>query len=74
MHDPCDNCNKPCCYGCEAAADEIEQRERQEQLSKAAHRASELVWWLSYQPEMSSSEKCKLERINAFLENLRDRF
>ena len=74
MIDPCDNCNKPCCYGCTEAKDEIAQRERQEQLSQAAHRASELVWWLSYQPEVSDSEKAQLERMNAFLESLRDRF
>ena len=74
MIDPCDNCNKPCCYGCEHADnDESITRERQEQLSKAAHRAMELTHWLSYQPEMSQSEKRELERMTAFLENLRDR-
>lgn len=69
----CDNCNKPCCYGC-AYAEELSQRlEHQEQIVKSAHRASELVHWLSYQPEMSQSEKTELKRMNAFLENLRDR-
>jgi hypothetical protein len=71
--DKCDNCNKPTCYGC-AYADELSQRiEHQEQLCKAAHRASELVHWLSYQCEMSQSEKAELKRMNTFLENLRDR-
>ena len=71
--DKCDNCNKPCCYGC-SYADELSAKiERQEQMHKAAHRASELVHWLSYQAEMSDSEKRQLERMNVFLENLRDR-
>lgn len=72
MIDPCDNCNKNCCYECEHA-ESVEQRERREQLAKAAHRASELTHWLSYQPEMSDSEKRELERMTTFLENLRDR-
>ena len=78
MSDPCDRCNRPYCHGCEHAdneeTDEVITRERQEQLSKAAHRASELTHWLSYQPEMSNSEKRELERMTTFLENLRDRF
>lgn len=71
--DKCDNCNKPCCYGCSYADELSVKQERQEQLVKSAHRASELVHWLSYQPEMSQSEVWELERINTFLENLRDR-
>ena len=71
--DKCDNCNKPYCYGCSYADELSAKREHQEQLVQAAHRASELVHWLSYQPEMSQSEKHKLERMNVFLENLRDR-
>ena len=71
--DKCDNCNKPYCYNCSYADELSAKREHQEQMHKAAHRASELVHWLSYQPEMSHSEKAELERINAFLENLRDR-
>jgi hypothetical protein len=77
MSDPCDNCNKPCCYGCEHAeseqSDESIAKERQERLSKTAHRAMELTHWLSYQPEMSDSERRELERMTIFLENLRDR-
>jgi hypothetical protein len=73
MSDPCDNCNKSYCYNCPCIAEEAAKRERQEQLSKAAHRAMELTHWLSYQPEMSDSEHRELERMTAFLENLRDR-
>ena len=73
MTDPCDNCNKPCCYGCAVIEEEAARIEHQEELSKAAHRASELTHWLSYQAEMSQSEKHELKRMTAFLENLRDR-
>ena len=73
MFDPCDHCNKPCCFGCAVIAEEAAKIERKEQLSKAAHRAMELTHWLSYQHEMSQSEKRELERMTAFLENLRDR-
>ena len=77
MIDPCDNCNKPCCYGCEHADNEETEehiaKERKEYLTKEIHQASQIVWWLSYQPEMSESEQKQLERMNAFLENLRDR-
>ena len=72
MYDPCDNCNRPCCYGCEHA-ENVAKREHQEQLAKSAHRASELVHWLSYQTETTPSEKAELKRMTAFLENLRDR-
>ena len=71
--DKCDNCNKPCCYGCSYADELSATREHQEQLVQAAHRASELIHWLSYQTEMSVSEKAELKRMNVFLENLRDR-
>ena len=73
MYDPCDNCNKPCCYGCSYADELSAQREHKERLVTYAHRASDLVHWLSYQAEVSVSEKRELERMTAFLENLRDR-
>ena len=74
MSDPCDRCTNNYCYKCpHAETDEVITRERQEQLSKAAHRASELTHWLSYQPELSDSECRALERMTAFLENLRDK-
>ena len=81
MIDPCDNCNKPLCYGCiyadcEAAEEQliyIKQKERKDYLTNQIHQASQIIWWLSYQPEMSDSEHKELERMTAFLENLRDR-
>ena len=82
MYDPCDNCNKPCCYGCwyaetdtneEPTAEEIRSPERIEYLTSQIHRAEEIVWWLSYQPEVSDSEHCELERMSTFLANLHER-
>ena len=74
MIDPCDNCNKPCCYGCEhAETDEAIAEERKEHLTYQIHLAEQIVYWLSYQPEMSDSECRELKRMTAFLENLRDR-
>ena len=72
MSDPCDNCNRPCCYGCEHADNE-ETEEHKASLILNIHQAGQIVWWLSYQPEMSDSEKRELERMTTFLENLRDR-
>ena len=80
MYDPCDNCNKPCCYGCphadtneEPTAEEIRSPERTEYLTSQIHQAEQIVWWLSYQPEMSDSEKRELERMSEFLKVLRNR-
>jgi hypothetical protein len=46
---------------------------RKKHLAHQIHQAEQIVWWLSYQPEMSYDEKAQLERMTAFLENLRDR-
>lgn len=76
MSDPCDNCNMPCCFGCEyAETDDNEPmtKERREYLVGKIHNASEIVNWLSYQSEISDSEQAQLERMTAFLENLRNR-
>ncbi len=80
--DPCDNCNKPCCYDCpyancdtneEPTAEEIRSKERTEYLSYQVHQAQQVVWWLSYQPEVSDSEHRELERMSTFLANLHER-
>ena len=73
MSDHCDNCNKPCCYGCAYAEELSAKLEHQEQMHDVAHRASELVHWLSYQSDLSVGERRELARMNVFLENLRDR-
>ena len=74
MLDPCDNCNKPCCYGCPHAESETDAaQERKEYLVNKVHQAEQIVWWISYQSEMSDSEKRELERMSAFLQNLRKR-
>ena len=74
MIDPCDNCNKPCCYGCEHAETEAtEEQEHKKSLVDNIHQAEQIVWWLSYQTEVTDSERAELKRMSAFLENLRER-
>lgn len=78
MNDPCDNCNKPCCYGCiyadcEPAEEQVINNQRKEYLVNQIHQAFQLVWWLSYQAEMSDSECQQLKRMSNFLEDLRER-
>ena len=80
MYDPCDNCNKPCCYGCphadtneEPTAEEIRSPERTAYLTHQIHQAEQIVWWLSYQPEMSDNEHKRLELMSEFLKDLRSR-
>lgn len=70
MRDECDYCRRPgilttdVCKSCTVM-------ERQKHLITQLHLADQIVWWLSYQQEMSDSEKTELKRISAFLENLR---
>ena len=71
--DKCNGCTANYCYNCSYADELSAKREHKERLVKYAHRAGDLVHWLSYQEEVSASEKRELERMNAFLENLRDR-
>lgn len=77
MIDPCDNCNKPCCYNCEHTENEPCEKHmtkaRKNYLVNEIHQASQIVWWLSYQVEMSKSEQCELEKMSAFLENLKNK-
>ena len=77
MIDPCDNCNKPCCYGCEHADHEETEEHIAEKHKKYLvdniHQAEQIVWWLSYQTEMTDSESATLVRMRDFLMNLRER-
>ena len=78
MSDPCDRCNRPYCHCCEHAdSEETEEhitKERKEYLINQIHQAEQIVWWLSYQPEMlNSGEHYQLERMHNFLENMRKR-
>ena len=76
MSDPCDNCNKPCCYGCEHANSyepEHITKERKEYLMNQIHQAEQIIHWLSYQPEVSDSESYLFRRTSAYLQDLRER-
>lgn len=76
MTDPCDNCNKPCCYGCEHSNSDEEEpitKERKEYLTNQIHQAEQIINWLSYQPEVSDSESYLFRRTSAYLQDLRER-
>lgn len=80
MYDPCDNCNKPCCFDCsyadtneEPTAEEIRSPERTEYLASKIHLVSQVVYWLSYQPEISNHEEKELLDMCDLLDNLRRR-
>ena len=77
MFDPCDNCNKPCCYGCEhAESEEVEEhatKSHKEYLADRIHKAEQIIHWLSYQPEVSDGESYLFRRTSAYLQNLRNR-
>lgn len=73
MYDPCDNCNKPCCYGCQYADNDAIAEERKKEILDNAHKAEQIVWWLSYQGEMTESEQRELVRMTNFLRTLRER-
>ena len=80
MYDPCDNCNKPCCFGClyadtneEPTAEEIRSPERINDLTEQIHLAEQIVYWLSYQPEVSNREEKELLDMSDLLDNLRRR-
>ena len=80
MYDPCDNCNKPCCYGCphadtneEPTAEEIRSPERTAYLIDKIKQVDEMIYWLSYQPEILNHEEEELLDTVDFLDNLRRR-
>ena len=77
MSDPCDNCNKPCCYGCEHTDNEETEehitKERKEYLINQIHQAEQLIHWLSYQPEVSDGESYLFRRTSTYLQDLRER-
>lgn len=70
MRDECDYCFRPgilttdVCKSCEVT-------KRQKHLTQQIHQAEQIVWWLSYQSEMSGAERAKLKQMSYFLQDLR---